>query len=372
MSKDTIRLGDLCTIVMGQSPDSSSYNTSGHGMPFFQGNADFGRVSPTAKTWCTDPKKTASAGDLLISVRAPIGALNIADQECCIGRGLSAIRPDSHLASSRFLWHFLAHIRPQIEARGTGSTFKAINKSSLGDIPVPVYPIQEQEAIAEKLDVVSQVIASLSETRRQLDSLVKSKFVEMFGNDSNHVSVRDCCGNIVGGCTPSMGDPAYYGGNVPFIKSGDVKTTYLDRGTLWLTDKALRETNVRLLPKDTVIVVTRSGILRHTLPVAIASVPLAINQDLKGLMVDNQYSPIYIMWAIRLNSFKLLSRVRAVTADNIATKDLLALQIPNPPLALQEEFARFAEQADKSRFAIKQVIEKLGTLKGSLMQRYFG
>lgn len=370
MSKDTIRLGDLCTIVMGQSPDSSSYNTSGHGMPFFQGNADFGKVSPTAKTWCTDPKKTASAGDLLISVRAPIGALNIADQECCIGRGLSAIRPDSHLASSRFLWHFLAHIRPQIEARGTGSTFKAINKSSLGDIPVPVYPLQEQEAIAEKLDTVSQVMADLSETRQQLDCLVKSQFVEMFGNPvSNQRKWQIKPLWDVAPVSPSstvIQEP-FWMLNLDKVESGTGNILQYDLSTY----KDLGNSVSRFDQENVLYSKLRPNLNKVVLPdrAGYCTSELLVLKPVKGVL-----NRVFLAHLLRTNQFVAFASTR-VTGAKMPRIDMSAFHSYPciiPPLALQEEFARLAEQADKSQFAIKQVIEKLGTLKGSLMQRYFG
>ena len=87
-------LRDVCEINMGQSPDSSSYNKEGRGIPFFQGNADFGERNPVTRVWCDAPSKIANANDILISVRAPIGAVNYAAETCCIGRGLAAITPD--------------------------------------------------------------------------------------------------------------------------------------------------------------------------------------------------------------------------------------------------------------------------------------
>lgn len=90
-------LKDVCSIIMGQSPESSSYNEDGEGVPFFQGNADFGEVYPCVRVWSNEPKKMASTNDILISVRAPIGALNYAKEDCCIGRGLAAITPSSRV-----------------------------------------------------------------------------------------------------------------------------------------------------------------------------------------------------------------------------------------------------------------------------------
>ena len=102
-----IALKDVCGIIMGQSPDSSSYNEEGSGLPFFQGNADFGERYPVTRVWCDAPVKIAKANDILISVRAPIGALNYAREECCIGRGLAAITPDLSRVSSEYIFWLL-------------------------------------------------------------------------------------------------------------------------------------------------------------------------------------------------------------------------------------------------------------------------
>lgn len=84
-------LGMMCDINMGQSPPSSTYNIEKEGLPFFQGKAEFIEIYPVARKWCSEPKKTAGPNDILLSVRAPVGATNIANQKCAIGRGLAAI-----------------------------------------------------------------------------------------------------------------------------------------------------------------------------------------------------------------------------------------------------------------------------------------
>ena len=106
------RLEDICSINMGQSPESSSYNENGEGVPFFQGNADFGELHPKVRAWCNAPTKIAECGNILISVRAPTGALHIADKRCCIGRGLAALTVDETVCSPQYLWYGLEWISP--------------------------------------------------------------------------------------------------------------------------------------------------------------------------------------------------------------------------------------------------------------------
>ncbi len=144
-------LDDIALIIMGQSPPSVYYNTEKEGIPFFQGKAEFGELYPVPVKWCTEPGKIAQREDLLISVRAPVGPTNLAPSECCIGRGLAAIRPIGEI-SSRYLFYFFRSIESYLDSLGTGTTFKAILGKILNGIVVPIAPIQQQKRIVEEIE----------------------------------------------------------------------------------------------------------------------------------------------------------------------------------------------------------------------------
>ncbi|MEW6701290.1 MAG: restriction endonuclease subunit S, partial [Bacteroidota bacterium] len=131
---EIVKLGEVCEIVMGQSPASSTYNKKGIGLPFFQGKKEFTDLHPIAEKWCSAPNKIAQAKDVLISVRAPVGATNIADQICCIGRGLAAVR---YSYNYLFLFYFLRFIEKKLDEQGTGTTFKAISGDVLRETDFP-------------------------------------------------------------------------------------------------------------------------------------------------------------------------------------------------------------------------------------------
>ena len=169
-----VRLGEVCGIKMGQSPPGSTYNTNGEGLPFFQGKADFGELHPVPRVWCTLPKKVAESGEILISVRAPVGPTNIAKEKCAIGRGLAAIRP-RQLADTKFLLYALRSQEDFWTQKGTGSTFQAITKTDLQQFLIPLPPLAEQRAIAHVLRTVQRakeaterVIAALKELKKSL------------------------------------------------------------------------------------------------------------------------------------------------------------------------------------------------------------
>ena len=153
-------LGDVCAINMGQSPKSSDVNDEQLGMPFLQGCAEFGDYVPTPKAWITKPLKVAEEGDILFSVRAPVGKMNIAPVQLCIGRGLCAINSKS--VEQLFLKHLLTYITPKISSQSQGSTFQAVNKKQIHDAPVLLPPLNEQHRIAE---ILSSVDASIQATQ---------------------------------------------------------------------------------------------------------------------------------------------------------------------------------------------------------------
>ena len=171
-----IKLADACCINMGQSPVSSSYNAEQRGIPFFQGNADFGDLHPRVRLWCDEPTKIANPGDLLLSVRAPIGALNIANCTCCIGRGLAALTANPAVCDSSWLYFALKSKVTELQAQGTGSTFKAINKTALQNLPLPNCQLSEQKKIAKILQKVCSLISTRQQQLAKLDQLAKSRF----------------------------------------------------------------------------------------------------------------------------------------------------------------------------------------------------
>ena len=154
-----VKLGEICEINMGQSPDSSTYNEEKKGLPFFQGNADFGDYFPKVRIWCSNPAKIALPDDILISVRAPIGALNIANIQCCIGRGLAALTVNKQICERGYLWYALGNKIDELNRKGTGSTFKAINKKILLETEIYLPLLAEQRKIAAVLDKVCELIS---------------------------------------------------------------------------------------------------------------------------------------------------------------------------------------------------------------------
>ncbi|WP_164845511.1 restriction endonuclease subunit S [Anaerosphaera multitolerans] len=148
MFKDTekVKLSSIAEIVMGQSPPSDSYNEDRIGLPFYQGSADFTDKYVTTRMYCTSPTRIAEAGDVLMSVRAPVGTVNLTDKECCIGRGLAAIRSKGTSEYNEFLLYAFRTMEDEIVAMGQGSTVLSINKDKLHGLLMPDAKKKQQEA----------------------------------------------------------------------------------------------------------------------------------------------------------------------------------------------------------------------------------
>ncbi len=148
------KMGEEFRITMGQSPPGSTYNEIGDGLPFYQGRRDFGFRYPTVRVYCDAPTRIADKGDTLVSVRAPVGDLNMADEKCCIGRGVAAVRHKSESRSFTYaVMQSLTSLLDRFEAEGT--VFGSINKKDFNDLPTFVPPrdlVTMFEALVYPLD----------------------------------------------------------------------------------------------------------------------------------------------------------------------------------------------------------------------------
>ena len=166
------KLGEIAEIVLGQSPPSSTYNEDRVGLPFYQGKLEFGKVYPTPVKWCSKPKKTAEKGDVLISVRAPVGPTNICPEKSCIGRGLAAIRGLGGVNSS-FVLYLMRTFENVIAGKGTGTTFSAISGDQLRQFEIPLPPLNEQHRIASKVEELFSCLDAGVESLLKVKTLLK-------------------------------------------------------------------------------------------------------------------------------------------------------------------------------------------------------
>lgn len=367
------KLETFCNINMGQSPGSTTYNTEGKGLPFFQGNADFGEIHPKTRIWCSAPTKVANAGDILISVRAPIGALNIANEKCCIGRGLSALTVNHSVCDQTFLWYALSSKIDELNSKGTGSTFKAINKKALGETEIFLPPLDEQYHIAAILDKVTDLIAKRRAQLDKLDLLVKSRFVEMFGDPA--CSTRwptkklSQLGELNRGVSKHRprNDPALLGGPYPLIQTGDVSNSgvYITEYSASYSELGLAQS--RLWKTGTLCITIAANIAQTSILTFDSCFP----DSVVGFIPSKKTNAIFMHYWFGFFQKILEEQAPQVAQKNINLKILSDLDVIVPPFDLQNKFAQFVSYVNIVRKDITCSYEKLQEFQYALQQNYF-
>ena len=377
-----LALKDVCCINMGQSPDSKSYNDSKEGIPFFQGNADFGERYPITRVWCNAPTKIAEKDDILISVRAPIGALNYAKETCCIGRGLAAITPNKTKVSTEFIFWLLKEKNNELNRLGTGSTFKAISKKILEETKVPDISLEKQTAYSNILEKLYSIITHRRTQLEKLDLLVKARFVEMFG-DTEYNTKKFPVYKLSELCTVSSSKRIYQdeqsSTGVPFLRISNlvelIETGHLKNELFISDEKYIELVRSNLVPQKGDILVTSRGTLGKC---------YIVQDDDKFYFQDGMISWLYnLNKAITPLYLALLFNTRNIKTqiDNLQSGSTVAylsitmlkkLNIVVPPLTLQNKFADFVKQVDQSKSILQQELDKAQMLFDSLMQEYFG
>jgi len=164
------RLGQIANITMGQSPPGESLNGAGHGIEFFQGSTDFGWHFPTVRQYTTKPARMAKRGDILLSVRAPVGDMNIADLNCCIGRGLATL--NSKEGYDGFLFYVMRYLKHIFDRRNSeGTTFGSITKDDLHSLKLIYPPTELLKEYDEIVSKYNQMVFARTMENQQLAQL---------------------------------------------------------------------------------------------------------------------------------------------------------------------------------------------------------
>lgn len=233
-----------------------------------------------------------------------------------------------------------------------------------------------QKKIAERLDKVQELIAKQKEQIAKLDLLIKSRFLDMFGDPITNPKgwiVRQIgqVSKIVSGTTPSTQNPIYWQGNLPWLTPAEIpdNMNYINNTQRKISLKAVRDCSLRLLPRGTVILSSRAPIGK----VAIAGVPLYCNQGFKNLILDDkQMNAVFVCYLLRQRVTEIISLGRGATFKEISKDIVSHISIYVPPLFLQNQFANFVKSVEQQKEVFSARLSRLEVLYKSLMQEYFG
>ena len=357
---DLVKLMDVCDINMGQSPDSASYNSDHRGLPFFQGNADFGEMSPSVRLWCDAPTKIATAGDLLVSVRAPIGAINVANCQCCIGRGLAALTAKVNVCDPSWLYFALVSRVPEMQKQGTGSTFKAINKNGLMNLSLPKCSLNKQREIANRLHTIRSLCKSRQQQLDILDKLAKSRFIELFGDiiQNNKNWPRRQFDTVATSRLGKMLDAKKQTGRYkfPYLANCNVQWFHFDLAELKEMDFDEEDQKEFELREGDLLVceggeIGRCAVWHNEIQ------PCYFQKAIHRVRCNlNLILPNYLTWWFKIscenNAFQNIAGAKATIA-HLPGEKLKKLLVTVPPIGLQKDFALFLGQLDKSKLIVQ-------------------
>lgn len=394
-------ISSIAEVIAGQSPPSSTYNDNGVGLPFYQGKAEFGRDTPTVAKWCSQPSKKAEPGDVLISVRAPVGPTNFAKERCGIGRGLAAIRATDGVGAS-WIRYWLAHSKNRLIEQATGTTFEAISSGILRSHPIPIPPLDTQRRIVARIDelftelddgevalkrakdnleiyrksllkaaVTGELTAHwrvanpAQETGEQLLQLILADRKARWEAEPKNRGKLFVSANLpldddakdfpkswtqasIGqlfkvnvGATPARSEASLWNGDIPWVSSGEVAFNRIRKTRETITDAALRGSRERVQPLGTIMLgMIGEGKTRGQ--AAILDIAAAHNQNCASIRVpDTPIPPEYVFYFLR-ERYEL-SRKDGLGGNQPALNKarVEAMVMPLPPL---EEMQQIVQQ----------------------------
>ena len=281
--------------------------------------------------------------------------------------GVKILRPKQS-DNVRFWWHALRTTR--IENLGYSRHFKLLKESRFAN-----YDEQNQRVICENLDRIMDEIDRANRQLAALDSLVKSRFVEMFGDPAGVTAKQRLVSigsftDVQTGATPLRKEPKYYGGSIPWVKTGEVARNFANGVEESITDIAIRETNCKVFPAGTILVAMYGqGDTRGK--AAILPFEAATNQACAAIVPSPSHDESFLNAQLQLLYEKMRARSLGGNQKNLSLGIIKSMKVLLPSMEAQNEFADFVAQVDKSRFIAQQQIEKLQMLYDSLAQEYF-
>ncbi|MFA6458974.1 MAG: restriction endonuclease subunit S [Candidatus Paceibacterota bacterium] len=358
-----VELSDVSVINMGQSPLSSAYNEIKQGLPLIQGNNDIKNKKTVGNIWTTEITKIAEKGQLILTVRAPVGAVGIAHDKVCIGRGVCAIESEY----KPFLWHFLNYFEPKWNTLEQGSTFTAVNSSDIKKIKLRLPLLPEQNRIVSVLETWDKSIEKLThkiETKKQIkkalmqDLLTGNKRLSGFNENWKSVKLGDITTFKKGKGLPKSEIDS--NGKYEAIHYGELFTKYAE-----YIETVISKTN----SNKNMFLSKRNDILMPTSDVTPRGLSTASYLDKDGVVLGGDIlvirslgdlNGLFFCYIVNMNKKEVIKLVSGSTVFHLYGSDMAKFNLKLPPLKEQESIVKILVMADRE---IKELEKKLTFFK---------
>jgi len=372
------KLGEICKVIAGQSPEGKYYNSEGNGLPFYQGKKEFcEKYLGVPSTWTTYITKEAEAGDILMSVRAPVGPVNFSTQKICIGRGLAAIRVGK-VIDNEFLFNYLLKHENEIEGNA-GAVFNSISKKQIELIEIPLPPLSEQQRIVSILDKVFAAIDKAKANAEQnlknayevFDSYLKGVFEDQ-KDKWVYEKLGDVCDTGAGG-TPLKNHKEYYeGGDIPWLRSGEVNKKDIIESELYITEVGLKNSSARLFPLNTVLIAMYGATAGQ---VGILRFRCSTNQAICGILPNSVFIAEFLYYKFIAGKELLVSQAVGGAQPNISQIKIKNTHVPIISIKEQQSIVNKLDalraETQKLEAIYKKKLDCLEELKKSVLQKAF-
>ena len=395
MTKNMVRLGDICTVVSGTTPKTSVSEYWDGDIKWItpaELNEDSFYLHDSVRHITELGKEKTGlsympTGTVILSSRAPIGKTAIAACEMCCNQGFKNLICSDKIFNE-YLYFFLSAKTEYLNSLGRGATFKEISKAIVENIMIPLPGIEDQKQIAARFVQVEDLIRLRKEQIQQLDQLVKSRFIELFGDPVENPkglpvkALKRLSVLITNGNTPKGGSENYVPNGILFIRSQNVWRNRIDLDDVAYIDEKTHRSLRKSSLKHKDILITKTGRI-NTENSSLGRAALYLGEDdsanINGhvylVRLDGSVVPEYVISILTSEAYR--KYIRKVCVGGIDKRQINLDQVEEfpiilPPVKDQTEFAAFVEQTDKLKLAVTEALAELETLKKSLMQQYFG
>lgn len=368
------KLSDIALVTMGQSPQSEHYNSEGEGIPFLQGNRTFGRKYPTFDTYTTFVTKRANAGDVIMSVRAPVGDLNITPVDMCLGRGVCSLRMNN--GNQEYLYYLMKYNVAELINKESGTVFGSVNRNDINNLQVNIHEEDEQIKIARFLSAIDEKIEQNEKINNNLEQQIQLLLSSWLNNnqaEADDVTLGDVCSKVTDGSHYSPKDDIT--STIPMLSVKDMGTYDFDLGSC---KHISEEDYAQMVANDCVplvndILVAKDGSYLKEIFICNEQRKLAILSSIAIFRpnLEKIYPEILLAF---LKTPSVLREVKenyvsGSALPRIVLKDFKKLRFKLPPMAKQHELANILSSIRAQIAMNVWQIGSLTTLRDALLPR---
>lgn len=314
------------------------------------------------------------SGSILVTCIGIIGKVAILEKEACFNQQINGIVPNNNVVNSKFVGYYILKYNYLLKALANAPIVPIINKTQFSEIEIEIPPLEIQKEIVEVLEKAESAIEKRKESIKLLDELVKSKFIEMFGdpvlNPMKFPKIKlEKLGDWKTGGTPSRSNNGYFNGDIPWLSSGELNNMYCFSSAEMITELAIKESSAKIIQKGSLLLgMYDTAALKST----INMIECSCNQAIAYAKLDeNVVNSIYIYYCIQIGKEFYKGQQRGVRQKNLNLLMIKGLEVLMPDLHLQNQFGDFVKQVYKLKFQMESSLKELENNFNSLMQRAF-